>query len=115
MGPGQNNGGGGGGTGIYGQGPNGTAGSVGGPTATDPGIAGGGGSGGGSGSDSFSGEGSVTYPSPTSPYSQSGGQFGGGGGNYYKGGGPGVVRIVWGNAVRDREFPTTDVGPSPEE
>ena len=58
------------------------------------------------------GAGSGVYPAPTSPYDESGGQFGGGGGNYYKGGGPGVVRIIWG--AETREFPTTNVGPSPE-
>ena len=117
MGPGQNNGGGGGGTGIYGQGPNGTAGSAGPSTPSPqpighPGMEGGGGSSGGGGSFKFSQPGTGVYPAPTSPYDESGGEFGGGGGNYYKGGGPGVVRIIWG--AETREFPTTNVGPSPE-
>jgi len=115
MGEGQSNGFGGGGTGIYGQGPNGAGGRVG-PPAPAPGPVGWpdsegtGGSSGGSGSKTFAQAGRAVY-APLPAYDASGGQFGGGGGNYYKKGGPGVVRIVWG---ANREFPTTDVGPSPE-
>ena len=92
---------GGGGTGVYGQGPNGS----GGPFGANRARPGNGGSGGQPG---------FNQPAPRGGTRGMGGWYGGAGGGTYYGnnqggwGGNGAVRVIWGNDDTPRQFPSTN-------